>query len=38
MTQAPLAPVVRTLGRVDYVATWEAMRVFTEQRTRHDPR
>jgi lipoyl(octanoyl) transferase len=37
MTQAPSAPVVRTLGRVDYVATWEAMRVFTEQRIATTP-
>ncbi len=33
MTALPLAPVVRALGRADYVATWESMRAFTAQRT-----
>ena len=37
MTSASLIPVVRTLGRADYVATWEAMRTFTEQRTATTP-
>jgi lipoyl(octanoyl) transferase len=28
---------VRTLGRADYVATWDAMRAFTDQRTATTP-
>ena len=31
------APVVRTLGRVDYAPTVDAMRVFTETRDAHTP-
>ncbi|MDZ7654283.1 MAG: lipoyl(octanoyl) transferase LipB [Burkholderiaceae bacterium] len=30
-------PVVRQLGRADYLATWEAMRTFTAQRDAHTP-
>ncbi len=37
MTASPPLPVVRALGCVDYLATWEAMRAFTEQRTATTP-
>lgn len=32
-----MTPIVRTLGRVDYTRTWQAMQTFTAQRTRHTP-
>ena len=31
------APLIRRLGRVDYAATVEAMRAFTEARDEHTP-
>jgi lipoyl(octanoyl) transferase len=35
---APAAgPVLRQLGKADYVATWEAMRAFTARRDAHTP-
>lgn len=37
MTATPLPPSVRSLGRAEFVATWEAMRAFTEQRIATTP-